>query len=74
MGTRNWFGMRPKYPHIVVSLSDQDGNAFMILGMCQHAAKEAGLTKEDIQAFYQEATAGDYDHLLRTAGRWFACE
>ncbi len=71
---RNWFRMCPKHPHIIVRLSDQDGNAFMILGMCRQAAKEAGLTKKDIQAFYEEATSGDYDHLIKTAARWFACE
>jgi len=29
------------------------------------------LTGEDGNAFVTEATAGDYDHLLQTAMRWF---
>ena len=65
--------MTPKHPHIVVSLSDQDGNAFMILALCQRAAKEAGMTEEAIGAFYSEATMGSYEHLLRTATQWFTC-
>ncbi len=66
--------MRPKYPQIVVRLTEQDGNAFMILALCRQAAKEAGLPKEEIDVFYQEAIGGDYNHLLQTATRWFTCE
>ncbi len=61
----------PKYPHIQVQLSGHDGNAFTILGSCRRAAERAGLPPEVVKAFTEEATAGDYDHLLRTAMRWF---
>lgn len=60
-----------KYPHIHVRLSGQDGNAFMLLGLCQRAATKAGLSKEEISAFFTEAQAGDYDHLLATCQQWF---
>ena len=63
--------MQPKYPHITVHLTGNDGNAFLVLGLCQRAAKKAGLPKEEIDAFREEATSGDYDHLLQTAMRWF---
>lgn len=66
--------MNPKYPKITVLLTGQDGNAFMVLGLCQRAAKEAGLPKEEIDSFLQEATSGDHDHLLQTAMRWFNCQ
>jgi hypothetical protein len=46
----------------------------MILGLCRRAAKEAGLSQQEIDAFYQEATSGDHDHLIQTAVRWFSCE
>lgn len=65
--------MNPKHPHVVVSLSEQDGNAFMVLALCQRAAKEAGVNEEVVRAFYREATEGDYEHLLQTAARWFTC-
>jgi hypothetical protein len=66
--------MPPKYPNITVQLTGQDSNAFMILGFCRRAAKEAGLSQQEIDAFYQEATSGDHDHLIQTAMRWFSCE
>lgn len=66
--------MTPKYPNITVCLSGRDSNAFMILGLCQRAARDAGLPKEEIDAFYQEATSGDHNHLIQTAMRWFNCE
>jgi hypothetical protein len=61
----------PKYPHIQVKLGGNDGNAFTILGSCRRAAERAGLSPEAVKAFTEEAMAGDYDHLLRTAMRWF---
>lgn len=64
----------PKYPHIKVKLSESDGNAFAILGLCLSAAKAAGLSKDKIDAFRSEAMMKDYDHLLGTAMRWFDCE
>ncbi len=63
--------MTPKYPEIIVALTGQDGNAFAILGRCREAARDAGLLDDEIAAFMDEAMAGDYDHLLQTAMRWF---
>ena len=34
-------------------------------------AWDAGLSEDEIAAFMSEAMAGDYDHLLQTAMRWF---
>lgn len=66
--------MTPKYPNIKVKLTDNDGNAFMILGLCLREAKTAGLEKHEMRAFRDEAMKGDYDHLILTAARWFECE
>lgn len=63
--------MTPKHPDITVDLAGHDGNAFAVLGCCRLAAEAAELSQQDIDAFMAEATAGDYDHLLRTAMRWF---
>ena len=63
--------MIPKYPDITVTLTGRDGNAFAILGRCRAAARDAGLSDEEIAAFMDEAMAGNYDHLLQTAMRWF---
>ena len=64
--------MTPKYPNIKVKLTAIDGNAFMILGACQEAAREAGLSRAEIGAFFRDAAQGDYDHLLQTVARWFS--
>ena len=63
--------MTPKYPDIIVDLIGHDGNAFTVLGRCRKAAREAGLSEDEITTFMTEATASDYDHLLQTVMRWF---
>ena len=55
----------------VVELLGQNGNAFAILGRCVQAARRAGWTNVQIQAFRQEATSGEYDHLIGTAMKYF---
>ena len=47
-----------------------DGNAFAILGAAQQVLRKIG-RKDDWNAIYAEATAGDYDHLLRTMMKHF---
>jgi hypothetical protein len=63
--------MAPKYPDIIVKLTDEDGNAFAVLGRSRKAAEDAGLSNEEIDVFMKEATAGDYKSLLQTVIRWF---
>ena len=60
----------PRYPHVQVQLSGEDGNAFAILGRTTRAFRQAGLDQDEIDQYYSEATAGDYDHLLETTMRW----
>jgi len=60
-----------KYPEVQVQLTGNDGNAFAILGNCQKAARRAGLTKDQIDEFVNEAMTGDYDHLLQTCMKYF---
>ncbi len=50
----------------VLELVGQDGNAFNVLGLARRAARNAGWSKEKIEAFLNEAMAGDYNHLLAT--------
>ena len=54
-----------------VKLIGEDGNAFMLLGLCKRAGQKAGYTAEQLAAFQKEATSGDYDNLLRTCMDWF---
>lgn len=60
-----------KYPNVEVELVGQDGNAFAILGAARKAAKRAGVSKEEIDAYLEEAMSGDYNHLLQTTMKWF---
>lgn len=57
--------MNPKYPHIEVQLVGADGNAFAVLGLVKRALKQAGVPKAEIDAFFDQAIAGDYQNLLR---------
>lgn len=62
--------MNTKYPDIKVKLTGRDGNAFAILGAVISALRRAGVPKEEQNAFQEEATSGDYDHLLQTCMKW----
>lgn len=55
----------PKFPHVEVDFSHQDGNALMIMGAVTKAMRRAGCTQEDIAAYREAAMSGDYDNVLR---------
>jgi hypothetical protein len=56
-----------KFPEVTVKLVGTDGNAFAILAAVSRAMRRAGIEKTQINEFVDEATSGDYDHLLQTA-------
>ena len=51
---------------VKVKLIGENGNAFYILGTVIKALKRAGYDQDFIQTFQDEATDGDYNHLLQT--------
>ena len=55
---------------VEVQLSGQDGNAWAIMSSVKKALRQAGATKEDIEAYLAESMSGDYDNLLRTAMKY----
>jgi len=59
-----------RYPNISVKLVGQDGNAFAILGRVGRALQRGGVSKEERDLFFKQATAGDYNHLLVTCMEW----
>lgn len=63
----------PSLTPVKVSLIGKSGNAFSILGTVRLALRQAGYDKE-ADAFYLEATSGDYDNLLRTAMKYVEVE
>lgn len=64
----------PLYPEVIVKLTDEDGNAFYILGKVMKALRESGLDKQEVDLFYKQATSGDYDNLLQTVMKWVTIE
>lgn len=66
-----------KYPHVEVRarLSGPEGNAFVVLGLCKSASRKATprLTDEQWVEFRDQATSGDYDHLLAICMKFFTC-
>lgn len=62
--------MKVKYPNVEVTLVGGSGNAFAILGAVTKALRRADVPKAERDKFMEEATKGDYDHLLRTAMEW----
>lgn len=61
----------PKYPNIMLVLSDCDGNAYAILGRVKKSLRRNNIADSVFEEFKAEATAGDYEHLLQTCFRWF---
>ena len=57
-----------------VKLTGETGNAFMIIGLCQRAARKAGWGATRIAEVRDEMMSGDYDHLLQVAMKHFDVE
>lgn len=62
-----------RYPGIKVQLTGGDGNAFTILGKVCRALRDAGVPQAERDRFNDEATSGDYTHLLGVAQKWVDC-
>jgi len=63
--------MIAKHPGIIVTLTDNDGNAFIMIGRCCQAPRGSSISEDKIAAFTVEAMAGDYAHMLQTAMQRF---
>ena len=46
------------------------GEAQPVGGRTTAALRAAGVSQEEIDAYFAEATSGDYDHLLQTTMAW----
>jgi hypothetical protein len=55
---------------ITVELVGNDGNAFSIMGAVTKAMQRAGVSKEERDLYFKEATSGDYNQLLATTMEW----
>lgn len=59
--------------NVVVNLSDNDGNAFMVMGAVTKALKRAG-HGDLVDRYREEAMSGDYDHLLQVTMEYVEVE
>ena len=59
---------------IGLKLAGTNGNGFALLGAAMRAAKKAGWTPEQQDAFKAQATKGGYDELLRAMQQHFDLE
>ena len=58
-----------------VELSGQDGNVFMILGLCQKSLRRAGFSREAQEEWMAAAKASaSYDGVIQTAMRYLDVE
>lgn len=60
----------PRYPHIRVRLTGQNGNAFNLIGIVKRAMRQHDVPRGEIEEFSRDATSGDYTHLIRTCVAW----
>ena len=63
--------MKVKYPHVIVSLTGEDGNVFSAMGRVSNAMRRAGASGEEIKAYNAEIfKARSYDDALGITMRW----
>ena len=55
----------------VVKLIGANGNVFMVIGLCQRAARKAGWTTERWTEIRTKMMSGDYNNVLTTAMDYF---
>lgn len=53
--------MAKEKPYTLVGV---DGNAFCVMGYTAQAMKDAGMSKDEVDKMYSEATSGNYSNLL----------
>ena len=63
-----------KYPEITAKIIGGDGNAMAIMSTVTKAMRHGSVPQEDIDAYFTEATSGDYDNVIRTSIKYVNCE
>lgn len=59
----------PKFD-VEVPLVGHDGNAYAIISRVRNALKRAGVSQEECETYFKEATSGDYENLLQVTMSW----
>lgn len=64
----------PRYPEIKVDLSDDERNAFKVIGQVTLVLFREGVDDHEIDRFQNEAISTDRDHVLAVAEQWITVE
>lgn len=59
-----------KYPEIKVKLIGNNSNAFAVMANVSSALRRGGVSKEEIDKYWEESTSGSYENLLSVAMKW----
>ncbi len=59
----------PLYPDVEITLTNENGNAFVIMGIIVDALREAEVDPQAIKDYTEESTSQDYEYLMQTAMR-----
>jgi len=59
-----------KYPNVHVRLQGEDGNAEAIIARTRRAMERARVSRDQIEAYTEQARSGDYDNVLSTTMKW----
>ena len=59
--------VHPDWQNPDADLVGVDGNAFAVMGFTKRALEDAGNSREVVDAYMQDAQAGDYDQLLQVS-------
>ncbi len=61
--------MAPRYPEIQITVHSR--NPFALIGAVRHGLRQAGVERQEIQAFSREAFDTDQEEEIeRVCGRW----
>lgn len=58
----------------IVTLVDEDRNAFVIIGKVRTTLRRVRYSQEDIEQYTKDATSGNYDNLLTITMKWVEVE
>lgn len=66
---------KPKYPQITAILSGANENIFNLTAICYKAMEENGVSKEELNAFFNEITSSkSYDDAKAVLRAWVNVE
>ena len=62
--------IQPRFPEVSVKLTCDDRNSYAVLGAVRREMRRCGVSALEIEAFTEEATIDDFDHLMHTCSQW----